>query len=328
MKKYDSLRNIFSIISTVFLIISLALIVCLMIIQSKKLAPSFLGISCVYVLSDSMQPDFNKGDAVIIKKTSEENLQIGDIVAFYKNNKTNSLSNIYLHRISDIKFDENDNRIFQTKGDANFLPDLNWIHYDMIIGAYSSKYKLLPNFLSFAISKTGIICMVILPCGLIFMIEFMVFINLIDERKKNKKQKTKISAETIQIAQENEEALNIEHISISYDISEAAHGLAEGNGFIKEKQALPPDKKIVILPIEKKSYKKELSDLLLEIDDFKKRPRVTGRMIMKTAILLEKFKKSYKYKNDGENQLKIREALNWCYFMLGKIQYKPKIKNN
>ena len=65
--------------------------------------------------SGSMEPNINKGDAVIIEKLTEEdieNLKVDDIIVYSKDQK------VVVHRILSISY-ENGGMIFQTKGDNN-----------------------------------------------------------------------------------------------------------------------------------------------------------------------------------------------------------------
>lgn len=69
--------------------------------------------------SNSMIPIFSKGDAVLIEKTTEEEineLKIGDIIAYYHNNT------MIVHRISNIQTIEG-KKIITTKGDNNPTED-------------------------------------------------------------------------------------------------------------------------------------------------------------------------------------------------------------
>ena len=67
------------------------------------------------ILSNSMQPNINRGDAVIYNKNYNE-LKVGDIIVFSIENK------IVVHRIYKI----NENGTFITKGDNNESID-NWV---------------------------------------------------------------------------------------------------------------------------------------------------------------------------------------------------------
>lgn len=86
----------------------------------------------IAIMSYSMVPTFSRGAVVIsvnIKK--EENLyklQKGDILHYKSKNGD------VIHRIIDIKKDEDGKLIFQTQGDNNNVPDANWVEPEQVIG--------------------------------------------------------------------------------------------------------------------------------------------------------------------------------------------------
>lgn len=82
------------------------------------------GVFPVYpsvVLTGSMEPGIFPGDAILIRKLSEEKeiyqLKTGDVINFKRDNIT------ITHRILEVKTDEAGNVSFRTKGDNNKSPD-------------------------------------------------------------------------------------------------------------------------------------------------------------------------------------------------------------
>lgn len=86
----------------------------------------------VAIASGSMNPTFDRGSVVIIKKIDEDysNLKIGDIVAYKYENR------IIAHRIAKITGVDG-TRYFYTKGDANNSLDNYVVREDMIMGTIS-----------------------------------------------------------------------------------------------------------------------------------------------------------------------------------------------
>ena len=85
----------------------------------------------IAVLSGSMSPTFNRGDAVIVKKidnSEKDSLKVGDVVQFVNGSK------YVIHRIVDETNDEYGNKLFITKGDANNANDMDTLSYENIIG--------------------------------------------------------------------------------------------------------------------------------------------------------------------------------------------------
>lgn len=85
----------------------------------------------IAVLSGSMSPTFNRGDAVVIKKLSDREkraLNKGDVIQFISGTK------FVVHRIKDITNDEYGNELFITKGDHNNTVDADKVHLENVIG--------------------------------------------------------------------------------------------------------------------------------------------------------------------------------------------------
>ena len=93
----------------------------------------------ITILSDSMYPQFARGDVVIFKKINDEELkQIpeGTIIVY-------SIEDKYIaHRIVNIK-KEDDKVYYQTKGDNNNVSDLDLVQIDQIKGVYAFRVKYL-----------------------------------------------------------------------------------------------------------------------------------------------------------------------------------------
>ena len=88
----------------------------------------------IAVVSGSMSPTFNRGDAVVIEKlnTQEKNqLKKGDVIQFVSGTK------YVIHRIVDEGNDEYGNKLFTTKGDYNNAPDVDKVHLKDIKGKVS-----------------------------------------------------------------------------------------------------------------------------------------------------------------------------------------------
>ena len=104
----------------------------LSIITSTLLVLFMLGIfnyKSIAILSNSMNPTFNKGDVVIYK--NEENILPGDIIVFQYGNQ------IIVHRLISI------NEYYVTKGDANNTVDYIKLKKEDIKGVYQFHIKYL-----------------------------------------------------------------------------------------------------------------------------------------------------------------------------------------
>ena len=85
----------------------------------------------IAVISGSMSPTFNRGDAVVIEKLNtqeKDQLKKGDIIQFVSGTK------YVIHRINDITNDEYGNKLFITKGDHNNAVDVDKVHLENVKG--------------------------------------------------------------------------------------------------------------------------------------------------------------------------------------------------
>lgn len=133
--------------------------------------PSFLGIKTYVIISGSMQPELNIGDVVVVKKVAEEKMQIGDIISFREG------QNVITHRIIDIA-EENENKLYKTKGDNNNSEDKTVISIDKIEG---KVYTSIPYIGKIAILLQGKITLII-----IIIIFYGYFVR--SEKMKNKRE--------------------------------------------------------------------------------------------------------------------------------------------
>ena len=94
----------------------------------------------IAVLSGSMSPTFNRGDAVVVNKlTTREKgeLKKGDIIQYVSGTK------YVVHRIVDITNDERGNKLFITKGDHNNTVDADKVALENVKGKVSFVIPLI-----------------------------------------------------------------------------------------------------------------------------------------------------------------------------------------
>lgn len=94
----------------------------------------------IAVLSGSMSPTFNRGDAVVVRKLTDaekQELKEGDIIQFISGTR------YVVHRIYDITNDEYGNKLFITKGDNNNTIDSGTVSLDRVIGKVSFVIPLI-----------------------------------------------------------------------------------------------------------------------------------------------------------------------------------------
>lgn len=152
------------------------------------------------VQSDSMSPTFNKGDLLVGKRLTDDakgKLKKDDIISYhYDINLDGQKNEINSHRIVDIiapNTEENDTDFvkYKTHGDNNPTAtekDYEIVRADEIICTYSFRVPYAGKVLDFLQTKKGFMLAVVLPMGLFFIYELIVFVKRFTEIKSEGKQ--------------------------------------------------------------------------------------------------------------------------------------------
>ena len=159
-KVKTTLKNIWNVVST---IIVAAVVVLAMLLVGVRA----LGFQVYTVLSGSMEPAYQTGSLIYVKKVDPMSLRAGDVITFLLNEDT-----VATHRIVEVVPDENDSSTirFRTKGDANNVEDGSLVHYKNIIGTpvftipqlgYLANYIQNPPGMYLAISAGAILLMMV-----------------------------------------------------------------------------------------------------------------------------------------------------------------------
>lgn len=140
--------------------------------------PRFLGFQIYSVITGSMEPFIPVGSLVYIKSIEPEDIQEGDVIAFYG---AGDSASIITHRVVE-------NRVFMgefvTKGDANQEEDMNPVPYADFIGRVEHSFPrvgALAELLTSPVGKAaagGLIAAAIL---------LHILANLLDSKPKTEK---------------------------------------------------------------------------------------------------------------------------------------------
>ncbi|HUZ89028.1 MAG TPA: signal peptidase I [Candidatus Acidoferrales bacterium] len=124
--------------------------------------PRVTPLQAYSVLSGSMRPDIPVGALIIVQRVSPDQLRVGDVISF---TRPDNPAETITHRIYKIS-NTSAGRVYQTKGDANPLPD-NW---RVTLSGAGSRYwfgvPLLGYLVTYAGSAYGRLILIIIP-GLI-----------------------------------------------------------------------------------------------------------------------------------------------------------------
>ena len=95
----------------------------------------------IAIATNSMNPAYGRGDAIIYEKLKPEEIEVGDILVFKKDNV------IITHRVTK-KWISNDIYHFNTKGDNNETIDRSPIKFNQIQGKEKEKEENNDSFIS------------------------------------------------------------------------------------------------------------------------------------------------------------------------------------
>jgi signal peptidase I len=123
------------------------------------LAP-YVGWHLDSVLSGSMEPAIHTGDLAILGPVATNDIQVGDIIAYYKGNVE------ICHRVTAVE--GGDQVAFITKGDANRSPDGTPVTPEKVNGKLVFSIPLAGHFIYFMKTPLGLFLTILLP--LLFLI--------------------------------------------------------------------------------------------------------------------------------------------------------------
>ncbi len=157
-------------IITVILVVLLAIVVTQRITSNRM---SILGLRIFTVITESMVPKYNVGDAIFTIAVKPEDIKIGDDIT-YIGSQDSFKDKIVTHAVIDIEKDENGMYIFQTKGIANDEADPK-INQTQIYGKVLYKIKTI-SYLNGVIGNLyGMYFAIFVPMGVIMFIEFVAY---------------------------------------------------------------------------------------------------------------------------------------------------------
>ena len=165
------------VLNTISYLITFVVVVFAILTVGVKL----LGIHVYTVLSGSMEPTYKVGSLIYVVKTNTNTLQEGDVITFKIGNST-----VATHRIIEITKDEEDNKIFYTKGDQNDIRDEVPIEVNKVIGKPIFTIPYLGYVTTFIKTRIGKILTIVIG---IILILITIFIDLITNPKKEKRKK-------------------------------------------------------------------------------------------------------------------------------------------
>lgn len=97
----------------------------------------FFNIRPMAVASNSMKPEFKRGDVIYIKKVSPDKITVGQVIQYIRGDIS------IVHRVYEIREDTEKGKYFIFKGDSNNTVDAYPVYSDQIVGIVIAKTPLL-----------------------------------------------------------------------------------------------------------------------------------------------------------------------------------------
>ena len=159
----ENLKFIF-ILLAVYIIITLAL----------RYVP-FLQVYNTYTIrTDSMEPVLMVGDVVVVEDIDPEDIQVGDIVAFYVDVTNDGEDDVIIHYIDEVIQYDSETLVFKSKPEVSNLQDRWTIEEQDIIGIFKYKVEDIGKILLFLNSWIGRIVLLV-DIILVWIIVDMIF---------------------------------------------------------------------------------------------------------------------------------------------------------
>jgi len=194
--KKKLLNTIINVILWIFL--AFALLVVILAISSNfsgKDYPVFGNTCMLTVQSDSMNGEggFKKGDIIfgqVLTTAEKENLQVGDIITFKCDLNDDGINEFNTHKIIAVnEVTDSDFVNYTTKGINPLIAedDTQTVYsYDVEAKWNGNKISGLGTALDFLQSSTGFLVCIVIPMGVLFLYELIMFVLTLSKYKSNK----------------------------------------------------------------------------------------------------------------------------------------------
>ena len=161
----NTAHRVLTIIGTILCIILIPILIinCTLIVKSftSDEVPSIAGALPLIVLTDSMYPLIESGDLIICRTTEAEEIESGDVIAFF--DPASNGSSIVTHRVMEVT-EQGGQIAWRTKGDNNNTEDRLLVTADKLVAVYEGTR--LPGFGNVALfmqTTPGLIVCVVCP---------------------------------------------------------------------------------------------------------------------------------------------------------------------
>lgn len=169
-------KNVSAIIYTILIIV-----LCIVVLQKvSNNNLSLFGYRIFRVISESMVPEYNINDILLVKDIEAKDIKIGDNISYSKEVNGNSDA-IITHKVVNIEKDSNGELFFCTKGIANTLED-PIVKEEQIYGIVINKVYSLSLINKLINNIFGFIILVFIPLLLIIYSNIKELIMMVKEK--------------------------------------------------------------------------------------------------------------------------------------------------
>lgn len=180
------INRIIEIIFTVFIILFCLIVVCQRFLQKEN---SFFGYRIFTIVTESMKPELEVGDIILVKEVESNEIKIGDTIT-YQGMSDELNGKIITHKVVNL-IKENNKNIFYTQGVNTSTIDPA-VYEDQIYGVVKYKFIVLSLIYKIITNTVGFILLIVLPLSYIFIMELKT---IAVERNKAKEKDKQIKEE-------------------------------------------------------------------------------------------------------------------------------------
>ena len=175
--------------SAISIVIALILVILLIYIVFSNIngqVPNILGYSMLRIISPSMEDTIPTGTYILVRKTTIDKINEGDIVTFYSIDP-NIMGALNTHRVIEIN-DLDNGRVLKTKGDANVIADNYLVDGEHLYGRYVCSLTII-TIVGNLFMKRGMLIVLLtaqLALGVSFAVSTFKYINSKNKEDVNK----------------------------------------------------------------------------------------------------------------------------------------------
>lgn len=162
---FEKVATILKIICVIVLLIIIA-VLALQRFSNNKIAIG--GIRIFNVATESMVPEYEVGDILLVRETDANSLKIGDDIT-YLGEEDSFANRVVTHRIIDIEEVEGE-KIYHTKGIANDVEDPT-ITADRIYGKVIYKFVLISLLTKLMNNMVALYVVIFIPVGILIFLQ-------------------------------------------------------------------------------------------------------------------------------------------------------------